>query len=147
LEVSKKNIKLHKLEKQMTQIKWDLLNPLLTSPYQGRNSYKLEKNIIITANLPYIKDCDFENMDYETIRYEPNIALYWWEKTWFELYEKLILQCIKLKEISEIENIILFIEIWFDQKEVSEKYLWKLWLKFEIFKDNSLIERCVKIIF
>jgi len=34
------------------------------------------KNLIITANLPYIKNGDFKNMSKETIDFEPNIALF-----------------------------------------------------------------------
>ncbi|MDP2090391.1 MAG: peptide chain release factor N(5)-glutamine methyltransferase [Candidatus Gracilibacteria bacterium] len=145
LEISKINIKLHKLENQINQIKGDLLKPLLPSPYQGRNSYKIGKNLIITANLPYIKNGDFENMDNETINFEPDIALYGGENTGFELYEKLILQCIELKKQNYLENMILFIEIGFDQKEVCEKFLNTLGISYEIFNDNSGIERCVKI--
>jgi release factor glutamine methyltransferase len=34
------------------------------------------KNLCITANLPYIKDGDFKNMDQQVVRNEPNRALY-----------------------------------------------------------------------
>ncbi len=153
LIVSKINIEKYELSDKISQIKWDLLEefisnklkPLLTSPCHGRDSYKIGKNVIITANLPYVKNDDFDNMDKETIFYEPKIALFWWEKTWFELYEKLIEQCFELKNLYELESIILFIEIGFDQKEYSQMYLNNLWLKFEIFNDNSGIERCIKI--
>ena len=140
LEVSKINIKLYNLENQINQIKWDLLKEILNN-----NKYNIEKSIIITANLPYIKNGDFENMDNETIKFEPDIALYWWENTWFEMYERLINQCIELKKQYNLENIVLFIEIWFDQKEVCENFLNNLWISYELFKDNSGIERCVKI--
>jgi release factor glutamine methyltransferase len=128
IEVSKINIKNHKI-KNIENLKSDLLN-----------SYKDEKNHkIITANLPYIKNNDFQNMSISTINHEPNIALYWWENTWFELYEKLIEQCINIK------NITLFIEIWFDQSDYSKKYLKKKWLDFIVYKDNCWIDRCIKI--
>ena len=103
--------------------------------------------IIITANLPYIKNNDFENMDKEVYNFEPSLALYWWNKTWFELYEKLISQIIYLKSVKKEINFTLYIEIWFDQKYYSEKYLKDLWLKFEYFKDTSKIERVIKINF
>lgn len=103
--------------------------------------------IIITANLPYIKNNDFENMDKEVYNFEPSIALYWWNETWFELYEKLISQILYLKLIKNEIEFTLFIEIWFDQKDYSEFFLKELWLKFEYFKDTSKIERVIKIKF
>jgi len=139
LEVSKINIEKYNLEDKIIQLKWDLLKPFLSN-----NNYKLEKNIIITANLPYIKDKDYKNMDKSVIEYEPRIALYWWKKTWFELYQKLIKQCLELKKN---HNITLFIEIGFDQKQVAKDFLEDLWLKYEIFKDNWGIYRCVRVKF
>jgi hypothetical protein len=61
------------------------------------------------------------------------------------LYEKLIKQCLDLKirppsSILPIKkggiNIILFIEIGFDQKEVCENFLKEQNLSFKIFKDS-----------
>jgi len=141
LEVSKKNLKIHNLEDKIELKKSDLLSEIFNF-FEKNNSKKL----VITANLPYIKNNDFWNMDKEVILYEPEIALYWWKKDWFELYEKLIFQCLKLKKDFDIEKIILFIEIWFDQKEVAENFLEKNNLKYEIFKDNGRIDRCIKII-
>jgi len=160
LEVSKINIEKHNLENKIIQINWNLLenNPLaplsrgieclLTHDKSNWGIF----NIIITANLPYIKNWDFENMDEETIEYEPDLALYWGEKTGFELYEKLIFQVLELKKSTllggDLEGaIILFIEIWFDQKELAINFLKKQNLQFEIFKDNWWIDRCIKIYF
>lgn len=140
LDVSKTNIIKHDLEKKIKQIHWDLITDLLWN-----KEYYLNKNIIITANLPYIKNDDFSNIDKETIKFEPALALYWWKNTWFELYEQLIRQCSQLKNINHLKSLTLFIEIWFDQKEYCKNYLNTLDLKFEIFKDNWGIERCVKI--
>jgi len=133
LEVAKKNIKSHNLENKIELLKSDLLSNI-----------NLEKNnnYIITANLPYIKNEDFWNMDQEVILHEPSVALYWWEKTGFELYDKLIEQIINNKK-----KTILFIEIWFDQKEYAINYLNNKKLNFEIFKDNWGVDRCIKIKF
>gem|GEM_PF-3883347 len=54
------------------------LKPLPASPYQGR-SFPLIRGIegvIITANLPYIKNQDFENIDKEVLKNDPHIALF-----------------------------------------------------------------------
>ena len=139
LEVSKINIDKYNLKNLIIPLKWDLLNPLISII----NKIKHRK-IIITANLPYIKNGDFENMADSTIKYEPDLALYWWEETWFELYEKLINQIL---EINYFIKITLFIEIWFDQYNYSKKFLKSKNLKFNSFKDNNLIYRCIKIEF
>lgn len=138
LEVAKKNIKTHNLENKIKLLKSNLLSDLF--PLLAKEGVR---GWIITANLPYIKNEDFWNMDREVILHEPAVALYWWKKTWFELYEKLIEQIIE----SNNKKVILFIEIWFDQKEVAINYLENKKLSFEIFKDNWAIERCVKIKF
>jgi release factor glutamine methyltransferase len=142
LEVSLKNINNHKLDKKIKQINSNLLNKIIWS-----NDYRLNKNLIITANLPYIKSWDYENMDVETYKFEPSLALYGWDETWFELYEELIDEVFKLKKLNYISHLILFIEIWFDQKDYSNKYLSELNLKFNYFKDNSWIDRCIRIEF
>jgi hypothetical protein len=92
-------------------------------------------------------------MDKNVIINEPDVALYWWQNTGFELYEKLINQIIELKNKNwNIENlykqeILLFIEIWFDQYEISKKFLQNKQLKFEYFYDSNRIRRILKIIF
>ena len=140
LEIAKKNIKTHNLVDKIELLKSDLLEKVpLNPPFTKRETVQY----IITANLPYIKNEDFWNMDQDVILHEPSVALYWWEKTWFELYEKLIEQIIKYNN----KKIILFIEIWFDQKEVVINYLENKNLNFKIFKDNWWIDRCVKIEF
>lgn len=140
LEVARKNINRYELEDKILLINWNLLDFFI-------DKNPLNNNIIITANLPYIKNNDSENMDPQTIKYEPQLALYWWKINWFELYEKIINQVLSLKKIYKINNIKSFIEIWFDQKKICEDYLTMHKLKFKIYKDNSWINRCVKIIY
>jgi release factor glutamine methyltransferase len=139
LEVAKRNIKTYNLVDKIKLLKSDLLSEIF--PLLQREG---ARGWVITANLPYIKNEDFWNMDQDVILHEPAVALYWWEKTWFELYEKLIEDIINRKTN---QKIFLFIEIWFDQKEVAINYLENKKLNFKIFKDNWWIERCVKIEF
>lgn len=141
LEVSKINIEKYNLQNEIIQLESDLLKVFLDK------NFELSKNVIITANLPYIKNEDFENMDDWVFFFEPNVALFWWKETWFELYEKLISEIIDLRKVYNLQNIILFIEIWFDQYQYSKKYLNDLKLNFEYFKDMNGIERTIKIIF
>lgn len=99
---------------------------------------------VITANLPYIRNNDFDNLDQATQIFEPSSALYGWPKTGFELYERLIDQIMTKKKENKT---ILFIEIWFDQAKYSREYLSSKHLDFEVFKDNSGIDRCIRIMF
>lgn len=147
LEVAKINIKKHSLESKILILESNLLSCFLSPFSFGGKGLGIGGFIIITANLPYIKDWDYNNMDYWVISFEPKIALYGWEKTWFEMYEELINQCFELKKFYNFKEIVLFIEIWFDQYEYSKRYLTNLWLDFEYFRDNSWIFRCVKIVF
>lgn len=138
LEVAKKNIDTHWVSAL------DLRESDLFSSIFHEEIFS-KKNLFITANLPYIKNGDYENMDKNVIDQEPDSALYGGEKTGFELYEKLIKQCFQLKEIHKLKNIDLFIEIWFDQKEVSQVFLEKLGLSFEYFLDSANIARVIHI--
>lgn len=140
LEVAKINI-----EKNNIQDKVSLYNSDLLQIFVSWNKKIEAKNLVITANLPYIKKGDIENMDKEVLENEPHIALFWWEKTGFEMYEKLIWEIYELKKIYHFESIQAFIEIWFDQYEYSREYLSNQWLKFEYFKDLNTIYRVIKI--
>ncbi len=104
-----------------------------------------KKSLCVSANLPYIKKGDYKNMDMSVIKHEPDSALYWGEKTGFELYEELIKQLFQLKEIYKISQIHLFIEIGFDQYEYSKQYLEDLGLSFEYFNDSANIARVIYI--
>ncbi len=141
LEISQKNINKHWFWNKITQVQGDLLSDLLWN----KSDFELSHNTIITANLPYIKDNDFDNMDKSVVQNEPALALYWWKKTGFELYERLILECTQLKKIYHLKKLILFIEIGFDQYEYSKEYLEEHWFTPKYYKDNWEIFRCVKV--
>ena len=141
LDVSQKNILKYWFWNKISQVEWDLLNNFLWD----KSDFELSHNTIITANLPYIRDNDFDNMDKEVVKNEPELALYWWTKTGFELYEKLIHECIQLKQIYHFRKLVLFIEIGFDQYEYSKQYIKSLGFIPKYYKDNWDIWRCVKI--
>ncbi len=142
LEVATINISNYKLENEITLLQSDLLNTI----FEWDFCIDVD-TLVITANLPYIKDSDYWNMDKDVILHEPSVALYGWKDTWFELYESLITQIFKLKKKNTLQSIILFIEIWFDQKKVAVSYLNLNRLSYKIFFDNSGVERCIKIWF
>lgn len=140
LKVAQKNTQKLELSGDIVLVEGNLL-----SEFSHSDKYPLSKNLCITANLPYIKDNDLENMAASVIEHEPDSALFGGEKTGFELYEEFIKQCFQLKNILKLENITVFIEIGFDQYEVSKKFLEELGLQFEYFPDSSNIQRVVKI--
>jgi hypothetical protein len=55
--VSKINLNNHDLLNEVIQFESDLLSKFIIE------KLPLEKNLIITANLPYIKNEDYDNMD------------------------------------------------------------------------------------
>lgn len=142
LEVAKINVAKNNIQHKVQLFYSDLLDIVL-----NKDIIQSTKKLLITANLPYIKNGDIENMDQEVLDNEPHIALFWWEKTGFEMYERLIWQIFELKKNSRFQDITLFIEIWFDQYEYSQEYLKNLWLKYQYFKDLNNIFRCIKIKF
>lgn len=142
LEVSTINIEKYDLMSQFQVFQSDLL-----SCFFWENAINISKNVILSANLPYIKNGDFLHMESQVYSFEPEIALFWGENTGFELYEKLTLQIQDFKKMYDIESLIAFYEIGFDQYEYSKQFLsWK-WLKFEYFQDSGTIYRCIKIEF
>lgn len=70
LEVAKINISYHHLEDKILLKKSDLFS------YFFEEKIKITTPLIITANLPYIQDGDFEHMDKEVIENEPHQALF-----------------------------------------------------------------------
>lgn len=141
LDVAKININYHNLQEKVCLLQQDLLEFFLN------RDFNISENVILTANLPYIKDWDIDNIDKEVLKNDPHIALFWWPKTWFETYERLIEQVFEFKKKYSVKSLTLFIEIWFDQYNYSKKYLSNLSLKFEYFKDLNNINRIIKISF
>lgn len=139
LQLSQKNITFHWLSE--TQ----LMKSSLLDIFLSDDTIKLSKNLYISANLPYVRLWDTENMGCDVVYYEPANALYWWDSTWFELYESMLKQCFLLKKIKDIHNIHLCIEIWYDQYGLSKRIFSELWLQFEYFQDIHKIPRIVYI--
>jgi len=156
IDKSKKALKIAKLNSQKNKVlidflEWDLLKPFLDK--KNHNNIvisssipvisSLSRNLLITANLPYIKNEDRINMSSDT-RFEPKMALFWGKQTWFELYERFFRQVLKFAKIYDNKTYLLC-EIWFDQKEVAQKFLTKLGFNFSFFPDLMWVERFIKI--
>lgn len=138
LQLTEKNLDRYKL-----WVSW-LLEGSLLSPFLEKK-YSFWKHLYLSANLPYIRTGDSVHIWENVIKYEPSSALYWGEKTGFELYEKLIYQCYVIKKSYAIESLHLCIEIWYDQYDTSIAFLNELWLRFEFFKDMHTIQRVIYI--
>lgn len=102
---------------------------------------RIQWNICITANLPYIRAEDWEHMSADT-QFEPKMALFGWEKTGFELYEAFFEQ---LAHWSYTYTRYIIIEFGFDQREIAAQVLSAYPWKIIFFADYSGIERFAEI--
>lgn len=135
LAIAEKNFHSHFPDKKAQFIVSDLLENL---PYIKNQ----ESRILFLTNLPYIKNDDWIHMSEDTV-HEPKLALFWGEKTGFELYEKLFEQFLHLN----ISFSCLF-EFGFDQREVAESVTKQYpdW-NYTFFADYAGIERFGEIHF
>ncbi len=140
IEIAQKNKEKFSLEKDISLYELDfhfLENILKWDNYE-------EKDFIFTANLPYIKNSD-ENLDKNVVLYEPSIALFWGEDTWFEMYQELIEKLIFMKKEKVVKNIDLFMEIWYNQFENSKKFLEEKKIAANYILDTQKIARVIHI--
>ena len=133
LEVAKGNFLMYFPEKRWKFIVSDLLSSIPS------NIYNLESRICILANLPYIKAQDWKNMSADT-HFEPELALFGWEETGFEMYERLFEHIWSMKC-----EVCIIIEFGFDQRDRAEKTIQKYGWKYEFFWDYAGIERFCEI--
>lgn len=138
LKIAKKNAKKHKVDINFLQ--GYLLSPI----FKSLKSFESFKSIIITANLPYLKEEWWQNEP--SIQQEPKLALVSDNKDGLELYEKL-LQQISEKLLTFNFQLSTFLEI--DPRQSSE--IFRLIQKHlpdasvEIIKDLSGFDRVIKI--
>lgn len=133
LKIAKKNARKHSADIKFFQS--NLLSKL--SPYLSG----IKSAIIITANLPYLTDKQFE--EEPSIQREPKMALVA-NNNGLELYEKLLEQT---KKIFGNKKIVLFLEIDPAQSEPIKKIILHTYkeAQIEIKKDLSGLDRLVKI--
>lgn len=135
LQVSLLNRKNFGLETSLLAFQWNLLEAFFC------DEVVLGKNLVITANLPYIKNWDFQNMDAKVYQNEPHLALFGGEETGFELYESLYEQSLLLGKQRNMERIVLFLELGFDQIMYAKKYFEAKKTSYQIFSDGSNMPR------
>ncbi len=115
---------------------------LLVGFIRGTRPIGLE--VLVTANLPYIRQDDWENMSSDT-RFEPPEALFGGPVTGFELYERFFESLEKLYRKRKLSYVCALIEIGYDQKDVCETILSQYGWSHTYIKDPAGIDRCVRI--
>jgi release factor glutamine methyltransferase len=142
-----KNQKLKQTKAKINFFKSDLLgNPVASTTLSHLEGFKKYKEIIITANLPYVKQEDYWKY-YDNLQYEPKTALIAEDKG-LKLIKKLIKQAFELKAKVN-SKIILYLEIDPDQKTELQEFLAELdkksLIKLRFFKDLSDKIRVLKV--
>lgn len=145
LKIAEKNTKKHKVAIKF--LYGDLLSPVL-------QAYKLTdlQALVITANLPYLKEEWWQNEP--SIQKEPKTALVSDNYTGLNIYERLLFQIVNLKSETlpagrQVKNLKLAIFLEIDPRQSTQifsliqKYLSEA--SIEIVKDLSGFERVVKI--
>lgn len=133
LQVAKKNARTHKVN--INFLHGNLLEPIL-------KSYKLQTNqLIITANLPYITEQQFQNEP--SVQQEPKNALVA-DKQGLALYEELLKQ---IKLLPTPHNLLLLLEIDPSQTKAISNLIKQILpdAKIETKKDLVGLDRLVKI--
>lgn len=115
--------------KTITFLESDLLGVFLKEDLQIHG-----KDILITTNLPYIKQDDWENMSSDTV-HEPKIALFGGERTGFELYEQLFSQIDDFIKKYSPKTLSIIAEMGDDQTEIARKLLTIYGWEFSFFAD------------
>lgn len=122
----------------------DLLTVFIQSDDPEYRTSFCDKNLLLTANLPYIRDDDWENMSQDT-KYEPSLALFGGQRTGFELYERLFVQVPIFLEKYHPRSFTLLIEMGEDQEEIAQKVLEPFGWKFSFFADAFGMRRFIRI--
>jgi len=141
IKIAKINSKKYNLDKKIKFIKADLKKFL--DNLNKKDIYN-SNQIIITANLPYIKNNSYKTLSLDIKKYEPKIALTA-EKNGLDYIKKLINSISKI-QLKLTQEIYLFIEADPDQMSeiitISRKKFGSV--DFEIIKDLSGRERLIK---
>ncbi len=138
LKIAKKNAKKHNVK--INFLHGDLLSPILQSC-----NLSIFQSVIITANLPYLKEEWWKNEP--SIQQEPKTALVSDNDTGLNIYEQLLQQIYDNLVIFKSLNLVILLEI--DPRQSSQifsliqKHLPEA--SVEIIKDLSGFDRVVKI--
>lgn len=129
LGLAKENF--HQVQNEgITFLQGDLLQPLIR---ELRNSPPEE--ILITANLPYVREVEINSW----LMHEPRMAFLWGVQTGFELYERFFDQMLAWKERPRKCHVVIEFGLW--QRDIAETLFQKHGLEYSFFADLRGIER------
>ena len=145
LRIAEENFRTHFPEKKaqfiISDLLWYFFEPSNPPAFQ-------HSNILFVANLPYIRDGDWDHMSADTM-HEPRLALFWGESTGFELYERLFDELFQFCSLwqSNHPTIQLLYEFWYDQREIAERVIQKYprW-EYSFFADYAGVERFGEVV-
>ncbi len=124
LRVAKINAKLHHAENNISFLRSDLL----CNQRLRRMIKETTKNIIITANLPYVdimqKKYLLTQKESTALQHEPSVAL-WAKDDGLHYYKKLTQQVLRMKRIAPGKKFHLHYEIASDQVDPLETFMHK----------------------
>lgn len=115
-------------------LQWDLLQPLIS-----HFGSKTPDEILITANLPYVREVEINS----GLIHEPRMAFLGGVQTGFELYERFFEQLLAWQERPKKCHVV--IEFWLWQRDIAETVFQKQGLQYSFFPDLRGIERFAHI--
>lgn len=137
LSLAQENYKLqtqNDKEGDFTFLQWDLLKPIIHVFWK-----KVPDEILITANLPYVREKEINS----GLIHEPRMAFLGGVQTGFELYERFFEQLLTWKNRPKTCHVV--IEFWLWQRDIAETvFMWKN-CSYTFFADLRGIERFAHI--
>jgi len=140
LQIAEKNAKFHGVSDRLNLARSDVFENIRESGTLSRQPPGRQRYDLVVSNPPYIPQADFENLQPEVCRFDPQIALTD-GKDGLSIIEKII------KESPEFlkPNGFLLMEIGINQADSVEKmFSPKIWQAVEILPDLQSIPRTVK---
>ena len=111
-------------------LQWDLLKPIIHQFWK-----KAPDEVLITANLPYVREKEINS----GLIHEPRMAFLGGVQTGFELYERFFEQLLTWKNRPKKCHVV--IEFWLWQRDIAETvFMWKN-CSYTFFADLRGIER------
>lgn len=117
-------------------LQWDLIQPLISHFWNS-----VPEEILITANLPYVREKEINSW----LIHEPRMAFLGGVQTGFELYERFFEQLLAWNIRPKKCHVV--IEFWLWQRDIAETVFQKHGLQYSFFADLRGIERFGHITF
>lgn len=133
LDVAGENSKIMRNE-GITFLQWDLLRPLID--HFGDSA---PEEILITANLPYVREVEINSW----LMHEPRMAFLGGAQTGFELYERFFTQLLAWKSRPRKCHMVIEFGLW--QRDIAETLFQKHEFQYSFFADLRGIERFAHI--